>query len=194
MENKVGHQESEDRRQGTVNNVLRKCVALTVLLFNFYLIPAGATQLAQNENWENLTPSQKQTLAPLANEWNNFVPDRKQKWLVMANKFQKMSPEERQRIQEKMQAWTKLTPAERAVARENYLRSNKLQPEQRTQHWQEYQQLPEVQKEQFAQHKEKKKLITNLPTPAESKVAPLPPLKKPHVKVTSAAPTMLVTP
>lgn len=146
-------------------------------------IPSAATQLAQNDSWDNLTPAQKQTLAPLASEWNGFLPTRRQKWIVIANKIQKMSPEEQKRVQDKMQAWTTLTPAQRTAARENYLRSNKLHPEQRCQHWQEYQQLTDEQKAQLARHHEKKKLITNLPTPAESKIQPLPPLKKPHTKV-----------
>jgi len=141
-----------------------------------------AGQLVQNKSWENLTPAQQQTLAPLASDWNSFTPARRQKWLAMADKFQKMNPDEKKHIQDKMQAWTKLTPTQRAAARENYLRSNTLQPEQRDQRWQEYQQLTEEKKVQLMQHREKKKLITTLPTPAESKVQPLQPLKKPHTR------------
>lgn len=146
------------------------------------VVPSATIQLAQNDTWDNLTSAQKQTLAPLASEWNGFLPTRRQKWLVIANRIQKMNPEEQKRVQEKMQAWTTLTPAQRTAARENYLRSNKLNPDQRCQQWQKYQQLTQEQKAQLTKHTGKKNLITNLPTPEESKAPSLSPLKKLHKK------------
>ncbi len=137
--------------------------------------PAGTTQ------WSSLTPTQQQALGPLAGSWNTFGPERQQKWLAFAGKFQKMSPADQQRSLQKMDAWVKLTPEQRLAARENYIRSNKLQPDQRAQKWQEYQQLPAEQKAQLASHA-KKPLITNLPTPAESKQKKLQPLKKPAIR------------
>ena len=140
---------------------------------------AGAPSIPSTALWSNLTPAQKQALAPLAKDWNGMSPDRQQKWLAFSEKFQKMKPEDQQRAQQKMEVWAKLTPEQRLAARENYIRSNKLQPDQRAQKWQEYQQLSDQQKAQLAKHPDKKKLITNLPTPAESKEQKLQPLKTP---------------
>ena len=147
--------------------------------------PVSAPASASN-SWNNLTPLQKQALAPLAKDWGSFSSERKQKWLVFSTKFQKMSPDDKKRALEKMDAWTKLTPEQRLAARENYIRSNKYQPEQRKQKWDEYNQLPEDEKAQLASHPEKKKLITNLPTPAESKETRLQPLKTPNKPAATA--------
>ena len=161
----------------------------------------GTASAANSGTWAALTAQQKQALAPLANDWPQLSPDQKQKWLVFAGKYQQLKPEEQQRVQEKMQAWAKLTPEQRLAARQNYIRSNKLQPDVRTQKWQEYQQLPDEQKAQLANHPEKKTLLTNLPTPAESKEKKLQPLKTPHKPVTAgasssapAAPATAITP
>ena len=135
--------------------------------------------------WNSLSTAQKQALGPLSNEWATMSQDRQKKWLLFADKFQKMTPEDQARTQGKMADWFKLTPEQRLAARENYIRSNKLQPDQRTQKWEEYQQLSEEQKARLASH-EKKKLITNLPTPAESKEQKLQPLKTPKKPVTAA--------
>lgn len=146
--------------------------------------PGGIIQSLQIppnvDSWNSLTPSQKQALQPLAGEWDTFPPDRKKKWMVFAEKFQKMSPDEQKRVQEKIQEWVKLTPEQRLAARENYIRSNKLQPDQRTLKWQEYQQLTEEQKAELSSHREQKNLLTTLPTPEESRLKKLQPLKKPH--------------
>jgi hypothetical protein len=128
-------------------------------------------------------------LAPLAKDWAGLSSDRKQKWLVFATKFQKMKPADQKRALEKMDEWVKLTPEQRLSARESYIRSNNLEPDLRAQKWQEYQQLSDEQKAQLASHHDKKKLITNLPTPAESKEKKLQPLKTPSKPATSLAAT-----
>ena len=151
-------------------------------------VPAPATS-SSSIPWNNLTPVQKQALAPLEKDWVALGKERQQKWVVFAAKYQQMNPDDQKRIQEKMNAWAKLTPEQRLAARENYIRSNQLQPEQRKQKWDEYRQLPDDQKAQLANHTDKKKIITNLPTPAESKVQKLQPLKKPNKPVTSGGAT-----
>lgn len=150
-------------------------------------LPHGAHAAPGASQWSSLTPAQQQALGPLAPGWNSMTPERQQKWLAFAGKYQNMSPDEQQRSQQKMDAWVKLTPEQHLAARENYLRSNKLPPEQRKQKWEEYQQLPDEQKAQLASHT-KKPLITNLPTPAESKQKKLQPLKTPRRPVASASP------
>ncbi|MET3108482.1 cell division protein FtsN [Oxalobacteraceae bacterium GrIS 2.11] len=153
-------------------------VAGLVLCSITQLHAANASPPAPNA-WNSLSPIQKQALAPLAKDWDSLPADRKQKWLAIAAKYEHMSPEDQKRAQEKMDAYVKLTPEQRRAVRENYLRSNKYEPEQRKQKWDEYNQLPEDERTQLANHPEKKKLITNLPTPAESKEQKLQPLKTP---------------
>ncbi len=150
-----------------------------------------ATAPAVTGGWNTLTLSEQQALGPLQTEWNQLGPDQKKKWLLFASKYQQMKPEEQTRAQEKMQTWVKLTPEQRLAARENYLRSNNLHPDQRNQKWQEYQQLTDEQKTQLASHPEKKKLITALPTPAESRETKLQPLKTPHKSAAAPAPALV---
>ena len=142
--------------------------------------PSKATDQADDTAWVKLTAIQQKTLAPLATEWNKFEADGKKKWLEIADKFQSMKQAEQARVQQKMQAWSKLTPEQRVMVRENYIRSNKLKPDQRNEKWKEYQQLSNAQKLQLAAHSDKKNLVTNLPSPAESKLKKLQPLKLSH--------------
>lgn len=182
-------------REGGLLRWLPHLPLVLVLVLSFVLLPAthsqarGPSQSASStpldNSWNNLSSAQQQALGPLAKEWPAMSSDRQKKWLLFADKFQKMTPEDQARTQGKMADWFKLTPEQRLAARENYIRSNKLQPDQRTHKWEEYQQLSEEQKAQLASH-EKKKLITNLPTPAESKEKKLQPLKTPKKPVTAA--------
>jgi hypothetical protein len=169
---------------------------LLTLLVAFALIccatPASHAAAPAGVQWGSLSPIQQQALGPLSGSWNTLTPDRQQKWLAFAGKYQKMSPADQQRAQQKMDTWIKLTPEQRLAARENYIRSNKLQPDQRAQKWQEYQQLSDEQKAQLAS-RAKKPLITNLPTPAESKETKLQPLKTPK-KTGVAAPAAAARP
>lgn len=169
---------------GKIAQALTVLVALLMLPSVLLLSPVsvfanGATTTAPASSWNKLTPEQKQALGPLMNDWPAMSAERQQKWLVFSTKFQKMTPVDQKRALEKMSDWVKLTPQQRLAARENYIRSNKLQPDQRAQKWQEYQQLTDEEKMQLASRPEKKKLITNLPSPAESKQQKLQPLKKP---------------
>lgn len=115
-------------------------------------------------SWIELTPAQRQALAPLSNDWDKFDATRKRKWLEIGNKFPRMTPEEQHRVQERMREWIKLTPEQRHQVRENYARTKKLNPTQKATQWQNYQQLPEDQKKELANQSATKKRITNLPT------------------------------
>ena len=141
------------------------------------IAPTKNAPPSESASWLNLTEAQRQALAPLAAEWDKFEVDGKKKWLEIADKFRSMKQVEQARVQQKMQTWAKLTPEQRVIVRENYIRSNKLKPDQRNEKWKEYQQLSPEQKSQLAEHSNKKNLVTNLPSPAESKIKKLQPLK-----------------
>jgi hypothetical protein len=103
--------------------------------------------------WSELSPTDRQVLAPLAPDWDHWDAQRKQKWLGIARRYSTMSPTEQQRVQQQMGAWAQLTPAQRQAAREQYKTLKQLPPEQREevrQKWQEYQQLPPEKRSELA--------------------------------------------
>lgn len=102
--------------------------------------------------WVKLTPQQKQTLAPLAQDWDKLDDTHKRKWLGVADRYPNMAPEEQERIQKRMKNWAELTPDERRKAREQFKNLQKAPPEQREalkQKWQEYESLPESEKKRL---------------------------------------------
>jgi hypothetical protein len=118
-----------------------------------------------------------------------------------------MTPDEQQRVQERMREWVKLTPEQRRIVRENYARAKKLEPAQKTAQWEQYQQLPEEQKLKLAADADKKKHVADPPTPSQSRVKTVAPIKSgvvaPSVPavlpslsapVPAAAPAAAVTP
>ena len=112
-------------------------------------LPAAAAQSqspskkAPRPAWSELTPVQKQVLAPLQGEWDALDTTRRKKWIAIANRYPKMKPAEQQRLQKRMTDWVKLTPAERQQAREKYQQMRKMSAARRQQlqeQWEEYQQ------------------------------------------------------
>ena len=109
---------------------------------------AGVPSLG-GQSWVELTPQQKQILAPLAGEWDKLEPWRRKKWIGIAQRYPSMKPEEQQRIQRRMKDWAKLTPEQRRAVREQYKDLKKAPPEHKEavkQKWQEYKELPEEEK------------------------------------------------
>jgi hypothetical protein len=128
--------------------------------------------------WMELTPLQKQALAPLATEWDKLDSAHKKKWLAISSKYASLKPDQQLRLQDRMRDWTKLTPEQRRVARESYARTKKLNPRQKSAEWQHYQQLPEEQKKKLAHEAAAKKRVANLPPPSQGKGKMTPPPKK----------------
>ena len=116
--------------------------------------PAAAVGPGQQApTWAQLSPGNRQVLAPLASEWDSFDPQRKQKWLGIANHYPMLAPVEQQRVQQQMSAWAHLTPEQRQLARQQYKNLRQVPPEQRqqvAQKWHEYQQLPPEKRREFA--------------------------------------------
>lgn len=102
--------------------------------------------------WSELTPQQRQILAPLARDWNGLDAPRRKKWLGIARRYPAMTPEQQQRIQTQMKPWANLAPEERSAARAKFKKKNKEAPdlrETRRQKWEQYQSLPESEKKKF---------------------------------------------
>ena len=105
-------------------------------------------------SWVELSPQQREVLAPLAGEWDKLEVYRRKKWLGIAQRYPAMSAEEQQRLQLRMKAWINLSPEERNRAREQYKALKKAPPEQRqavNQKWEEYKNLPDAEKERLKQ-------------------------------------------
>ncbi|MFA7269361.1 MAG: DUF3106 domain-containing protein [Sterolibacterium sp.] len=157
--------------------------------------PANAAVLSplKQPSWTELSPQQREILAPLANEWDKLEYYRRKKWLGIAQRYPAMSAEEQRRLQLNMKTWVNLSPEERKLAREKYKALKKAPPEQRqtvTQKWLEYKNLPEEEKERL-----KKILIRKLqPKRGAGKPAKLAPVPaaitvNPVVPATPAMPT-----
>lgn len=123
---------------------------LAVTLSLVFLSPAGAAVPALRQPaWAELTPEQKQILAPLAGEWNALEVYRQKKWLGIAQRYPTLTPDEQARMQRRMTDWVKLSPEQRKAAREKYKSLKTAPPERKEvlrQKWQEYKELPEEER------------------------------------------------
>jgi hypothetical protein len=107
--------------------------------------------------WNELTPAQREALAPLAGMWPTLDAERKRKWLEVAARYPNLSPEGKQRMQERMAELANLTPEQRQTLRENFKRAYALPADQRQEKLQKYQDLPEDKKRELAGQASKKK-------------------------------------
>jgi len=117
---------------------------------------APAAKEVAKPTWKELTPAQREALAPLVNEWDGLDRSRKLKWLDVANKYPQLSPEGQKRLHERMVEFVKLTPEQRNTARTNFQRAYELPMEQRQSLVQQYQELPPEKKQALAEKAAKK--------------------------------------
>ena len=113
----------------------------SVVLWLCFISPAFAVD-TKAPSWAELTPAQKEILAPLEQDWNSMESQRRKKWLKMAEHYPQMTPEQQQRVQSRMREWVALTPEQRAQARARYKKMEKLPPEKRQEikrKWNQYQ-------------------------------------------------------
>lgn len=153
-------------------------------------LPAGADALSTSAiiatppqpNWAELSASQHQILAPLAQDWNNMEYFRRKKWLGIAERYNRMTPDEQMRLQERMREWADLTPDQRRTVREKYKNIKRLPSEKKEvvkQKWEEYATLPDEEKQKLKdQAPATKSRRTVLPTrkvPPSNLPRPFPP-------------------
>lgn len=124
---------------------LRALIAAGLLAVALAASPAADALGTRAPSWAELSPADKQVLAPLAGQWDSYDAQRRQKWLGIAKRYPKLAPAEQQRLKEQMGAWAQLTPDQRKQAREQYKTIKQLPPDKRRQveqKWEEYQRLP----------------------------------------------------
>ena len=96
--------------------------------------------------WNELSPSQRETLAPLAANWNGLPLAKKRSWLSLTEKMPSMMPEDRAKAQTRIREWASLTPDQRRMARNNYRLAKSLDRDERLATWESYNQMtPEQQ-------------------------------------------------
>lgn len=119
-------------------------------------VKAQAPNTGVKPRWNELTPAQRDALAPLAGMWETLGPERKRKWLDVAAKYPKLTPDAQQRVHQRMGEFARLSPEERVTARENFRRAYELPADQRQEKLQRYQELPEDKKRALAEQAAKK--------------------------------------
>ena len=100
--------------------------------------------------WMDLSESQQQALAPLAQLWPTMNEPHKRKWLAISQNFGQLAPEEQTTVQGRMRDWAALTPQQRSAARLNYADAKQLLQEDKKAKWEAYQALSPEAKQKLA--------------------------------------------
>ncbi len=134
---------------------MAQALLATLAIVLALITPAFSADIAdvQAPAWAGLNNSQRQTLAPLAEQWDTLDQTRRKKWLAIAQRYPSMSDDEKQRLQRRMKSWAALTPAQRARARAQYKNLQGISPQKREalkEQWQEYENLPEDEKRRLS--------------------------------------------
>jgi len=135
-------------------------------------------QTGGRPTWSDLSPAQREALAPLAKDWGTLDSDRKRKWLEVAAKYPNLSPEGKQKLHERMAEFSRLTPEQKKTARENFRRAYEVPAEQRQATIQKYQELPPDKKRELADRAAAKPEAPRRPATREHDVPPARPPAK----------------
>jgi hypothetical protein len=100
--------------------------------------------------WQELTPTQKVSLAPLATHWNTLEEAQKRKWIAIASNYPALGEAEKIKMHNRMTEWVSLSNQQRAQARLNFAQSKQLTPTEKTASWEAYQALSPEEKQKLA--------------------------------------------
>ena len=100
--------------------------------------------------WSELTPQQRQALAPLAAAWPTIGEAQKRKWVVISKSYGRLPPSEQVKLHSRMTEWVALSPQQRIDARLNFAESKLLSADDKRAKWEEYQALPPEEKRKLA--------------------------------------------
>ena len=128
----------------------RRAVLFAVTLVSaLFLADPAVAQAAGGPSWNQLSPQQREALAPLAGQWTTMPAENKRKWLDIADKYPQLSPEGKARLQARMTDFSRLTPEQRSTARENFQRAYELPRESRESAVERYRSLPDDKKKEL---------------------------------------------
>ncbi|MEO7056188.1 MAG: DUF3106 domain-containing protein, partial [Caldimonas sp.] len=111
---------------------------------------SAAVRTEEGVRWRDLTPNQRQALAPLEHEWAAIDAQRKQKWLALAGRIHGLDPAARARINDRMSEWARLSPVERGQARMRFEEARQVPGADRRERWRDYQALSAEAKQLLA--------------------------------------------
>lgn len=159
----------------------RRRALLAGLLAGALTLPAATSraQEASRPRWNELTPAQREALAPLAGDWPTLDAERKRKWMEVAARYPNLSPDGKKKMQERMAEFARLTPEQKRTARENFRRAYEVPAEQRAATVQKYQELPEDKKRELADRAAARSGAPRRPAQPAAKPAPPPAQTKP---------------
>lgn len=100
--------------------------------------------------WSELSPAQRQALAPLSLHWDRLSEERKHKWLAIARSYPSLTEEDQAKLHRRMERWTVLTKGERAQARQNFTTIRSLGTDRKLAEWEAYQALSLKEKRKLA--------------------------------------------
>lgn len=167
--------------------------AVAAVCFAFGAMAQTATAplapLVPSKAWAQLTPQQKQVLAPLVSQWNELGTAERDQWLALAARYPTMQGEEQARFRTRLQEWAQMTPAQRLQARQGFLGAQKVTAAEREAKWAAYQQLP-VEKRQALQERAAQRASGAAMAPAAAASAPRPGVSslQPGQRALAAAP------
>ena len=135
--------------------ILVSCAVLLTVNVGFaQTTPAVAAKTAPSlpgrPLWMDLTESQQQALAPLAQLWPTMTEPHKRKWLAVSQNFTQLTADEQSTVQGRMREWAALSPQQRAAARLNYADAQQLLQEDKKAKWAAYQALSPETKQKLA--------------------------------------------
>jgi hypothetical protein len=107
-------------------------------------------QAPTRPQWNELTATQQQALAPLAVGWPTLSEAQKRKWLAMSVNFERLAPEERAKLHSRMADWVALSPHQRTQARLNFGETKSLAADDKQAKWEAYQALSPEEKKRLA--------------------------------------------
>jgi hypothetical protein len=112
-------------------------------------VPARVTPALTSKAWRQLTPEQRQALAPLGAQWRALTTQQQNKWLAISKNFGQLSVADQVTMHSRMADWVDLSPRERNLARLNFNQLQKLPIEDKKAKWEAYQALSAEEKRQL---------------------------------------------
>ena len=109
--------------------------------------------------WLQLTPMQRQALAPLGAQWSALTAQQQNKWLTISKNFTQLPVADQVTMHSRMADWVDLSPQQRNLARLNFNQIQTLPKEDKKAKWEAYQALSE---------EEKRSLVAGTASPAKS--------------------------
>ncbi len=101
---------------------------------------------AVSRAWRQLTPMQRQALAPLGAQWSALSTQQQAKWLTLSKNFTQLTVADQITMHSRMADWVDLSPQQRNLARLNFNQFQYLPKEDKKAQWEAYQALPTEKK------------------------------------------------